>query len=57
MPLRDATRWLANYRQFWEESYDRLDELLEALKQQPDATPGTPPRTAAATPITEGSAQ
>jgi DNA-binding transcriptional ArsR family regulator len=27
-PMRDATRWLGDYRRFWNESYDRLDELL-----------------------------
>ena len=31
-PLRDATAWLARYRQFWEESHDRLDQLLTTLK-------------------------
>ena len=31
-PLRDATRWLARYRQYWQESHDRLDELLAALQ-------------------------
>jgi DNA-binding transcriptional ArsR family regulator len=31
-PLRDATEWLARYRQYWEESHDRLDELLASLK-------------------------
>jgi DNA-binding transcriptional ArsR family regulator len=31
-PLRDATEWLARYRQYWEESHDRLDQLLESLK-------------------------
>jgi DNA-binding transcriptional ArsR family regulator len=31
-PLRDATAWMARYQQFWDESYGRLDELLEALK-------------------------
>ena len=30
-PLREATAWLAAYREYWEESYERLDELLEAL--------------------------
>lgn len=30
-PLRAATAWLAGYRKYWEESYDRLDELLAAL--------------------------
>jgi DNA-binding transcriptional ArsR family regulator len=27
-PLRDATRWLENYRQFWEAQFNRLDALL-----------------------------
>ena len=31
-PLRDALEWLVRYRAFWEESYERLDELLEALQ-------------------------
>jgi DNA-binding transcriptional ArsR family regulator len=30
-PLRAATVWLAGYREYWDESYDRLDELLAAL--------------------------
>jgi DNA-binding transcriptional ArsR family regulator len=34
-PLRDATRWLARYRQYWQESHDRLDELLAALQDGP----------------------
>jgi DNA-binding transcriptional ArsR family regulator len=29
-PLRDALSWLAPYREYWEESYQRLDELLAA---------------------------
>jgi DNA-binding transcriptional ArsR family regulator len=33
-PLRQATVWLAGYREFWEESYERLDELLQALQEQ-----------------------
>jgi DNA-binding transcriptional ArsR family regulator len=33
-PLRNATVWLASYREYWEESYERLDELLEALQQE-----------------------
>lgn len=31
-PLRDATEWLANYRDYWDESYQRLDSLLAELK-------------------------
>jgi DNA-binding transcriptional ArsR family regulator len=30
-PLREATAWLARYREYWDESYDRLDALLAAL--------------------------
>jgi DNA-binding transcriptional ArsR family regulator len=31
-PLRNASVWLARYRAYWEESYDRLDALLEGLQ-------------------------
>lgn len=31
-PLREATAWLARYREFWDESYDRLDALLASLQ-------------------------
>jgi hypothetical protein len=31
-PLREASDWLARYRQLWEERYEQLDELLETLK-------------------------
>jgi DNA-binding transcriptional ArsR family regulator len=30
-PLRQATDWLVDYREYWEESHGRLDELLESL--------------------------
>ena len=33
-PLRDVTDWLARYRAFWQESHDRLDELLAQLQEQ-----------------------
>jgi DNA-binding transcriptional ArsR family regulator len=33
-PLKEATVWLANYREYWEESFERLDELLEVLKNK-----------------------
>jgi DNA-binding transcriptional ArsR family regulator len=31
-PLREAVSWLADYREFWEESFERLDELLASLQ-------------------------
>src|SRR5438552_18580814 len=33
-PLREATAWLARYREYWDESYERLDELLAGLQEQ-----------------------
>lgn len=32
MPLAEAVGWLEQYRQFWEQSYQRLDGLLAELK-------------------------
>ncbi|MFG1868217.1 ArsR/SmtB family transcription factor [Micromonospora arborensis] len=31
-PLREATAWLAGYRDYWAESYQRLDALLDELQ-------------------------
>jgi DNA-binding transcriptional ArsR family regulator len=31
-PLRDVVDWLADYRQFWDESLDRLGKLLGRLQ-------------------------
>ena len=31
-PLKDAADWLEEYRRFWEESFDRLDEYLRELQ-------------------------
>src|ERR1700704_2511495 len=31
-PLAEASEWLANSRQFWEGSFQRLDALLDELK-------------------------
>ncbi len=31
-PLGDAAAWLGDYRRFWEESFDRLDEYLNVLQ-------------------------
>ncbi|HEY9516606.1 MAG TPA: metalloregulator ArsR/SmtB family transcription factor [Gemmatimonadaceae bacterium] len=30
-PLRDAADWIDYYRQFWEESFDRLDAYLKSV--------------------------
>ena len=31
-PLKEAVDWLEHYRQFWEQSFDRLDEYLKQLQ-------------------------
>jgi DNA-binding transcriptional ArsR family regulator len=36
-PLKDAVEWLERYRQFWADSFERLDGLLEELKEQENA--------------------
>jgi DNA-binding transcriptional ArsR family regulator len=33
-PLREATQWLASYREYWDESFDRLDSLLADIKKE-----------------------
>ena len=33
-PLAEATEWLEAYRQFWEGSFERLDELLVEMKAE-----------------------
>lgn len=36
-PMREATRWLADFHRFWAESYDKLDVLLAELTGEEDA--------------------
>src|SRR5882762_7082945 len=31
-PLQDAADWIEHYRQFWEQSFDRLDDYLRDLQ-------------------------
>ena len=31
-PLREVAEWTAEYRRFWEKSFDRLDEYLDGLQ-------------------------
>ncbi len=34
-PLREATAWLVRYREYWDESFERLDSLLANLQDDP----------------------
>lgn len=36
-PLKDVSDWVEQYRKFWEESFDRLDEYLIELQAQKSA--------------------
>lgn len=36
-PLKDVASWIENYRRFWEQSFDRLEDYLREL-QTKDAT-------------------
>lgn len=33
-PLREATAWMERYRQFWDDSFTRLNEHLKRLKEE-----------------------
>ncbi len=33
-PLKDASGWLERYRQFWEQSFDRLEGYLDELQMK-----------------------
>ena len=33
-PLREVDAWLEQFRRSWSESYERLDELLEKMKEK-----------------------
>ena len=35
-PLKEVAEWAVEYRQFWTESYDRLDEYLGELQRGPE---------------------
>lgn len=35
-PLAEASQWIETYRQFWEASFSRLDDLLKALQATPE---------------------
>jgi DNA-binding transcriptional ArsR family regulator len=33
-PLKDVAEWVAHYRRFWAESFDRLDEYLHEVQKK-----------------------
>lgn len=33
-PLKDANAWLEEYRGFWEQSFDKLDDYLQRLQKK-----------------------
>jgi len=37
--LKQLSDWVGSYREFWEESFERLDELLEELQAGGGAAP------------------
>lgn len=42
-PLREVTEWLARYQRFWDESHERLEELLAALQTEDGKTENDEP--------------
>jgi len=40
-PLAEASEWLEGYRQFWEASFERLDNLLDEMKAAKKTKPQT----------------
>jgi DNA-binding transcriptional ArsR family regulator len=35
-PLREAADWVGQYRQHWEESFDRLEDYLKTIQSEED---------------------
>jgi DNA-binding transcriptional ArsR family regulator len=38
-PLKDAADWIAHYRRFWDESFDRLEVYLRELQEEKKDAP------------------
>ncbi len=38
-PFKEVADWVAAYRQFWEEGFDRLDAYLEQIQKQVSSKP------------------
>ena len=50
-PLAEAADWIGQYRQFWEESFDRLDAYLQEIqRKEAEAAAASPPSIPAITP-------
>jgi len=43
-PLKEAADWVGHYRQFWEQSFDRLDDYLQELQKQESHRPSPKPQ-------------
>ena len=41
-PLREAAGWLDEYRQFWEQRFDRLDEYLQHVQAEANEKQANP---------------
>jgi DNA-binding transcriptional ArsR family regulator len=37
-PMKQAVQWIEEYRRFWEDSFDRLDEYLKELQAKENKT-------------------
>jgi DNA-binding transcriptional ArsR family regulator len=37
-PMKRASDWLDHYREFWEASFDRLEEFLQELQEEEEKT-------------------
>lgn len=42
-PLQQAASWIDDYRQFWEQSFDRLDQYLKEMISEASPGPETHP--------------
>jgi DNA-binding transcriptional ArsR family regulator len=39
-PLKDVSKWLEDYRRFWEHSFDRLEDYLREIQQKEEKPNG-----------------
>jgi len=40
-PLHEIADWVATYRRFWEQRFDRLEDYLRTVQQQPASAPAS----------------